>query len=82
MQFLPIKFGIGFKMYYLCIVKIERHHGACGQRARSGSAHPTERLGSLCAKAPQHGRTRSAARKEPLPKEDKREKHQSLVINI
>ena len=54
--------------------KFGRHHGACGQRARSGSAHSKERLGSLCAKAPQHGRTRSAARKEPLPKEDKREK--------
>ena len=40
---------------------------------RSGSTHSKERLGSLCAKAPQHGRTRSAARKEPLPKEDKSE---------
>ena len=40
--------------------KFGRHHGACGQRARSGSAHSKERLGSLCAKAPQHGRTRSA----------------------
>ena len=51
---MPIKFGIGFKMYYLCTIKIR-------EAPRSVWAAGAQRLGTLHGKAREPVRKGSAA---------------------